>query len=135
MANSSLLKKLQIKSGQRIAIINPPQGYLDELGPLPERTKLAKRVTGTFDLVHLFVKNVAELNKLAPKAIRAVRPDGILWISYPKASSQVETDITRDAGWDVVRQAGLRPVTQIAINEVWSALRFRPIEQVGKTKR
>jgi len=55
-----------------------------------------------------------------------------LWISYPKRSSKVETDITRDVGWDVVYKAGLEGVTQIAIDDTWSALRFRPADRVGK---
>jgi hypothetical protein len=46
--------------------------------------------------------------------------------------SKVKTDLTRDVGWEIVSQAGLRPVTQVSVNEVWSALRFRPVERVGK---
>lgn len=140
MAQSSLIKKLRIKPGQRIIVINPPPGYLDQLGDLPEGVELAEseslalanQAGDTFDFVHLFVKNVAELERLGPSALRAVKHDGLLWISYPKRSSKVETDISRDVGWDVIKEAGLRPVTQVSIDAVWSALRFRPAERVGK---
>ena len=132
MAQSSLIKKLRIKPGQRIIVINPPPGYLDQLGDLPEGVGLANQPEDTFDFVHLFVKNVAELERLGPSALRAVKHDGLLWISYPKRSSKVETDISRDVGWDVIKEAGLRPVTQVSIDAVWSALRFRPVERVGK---
>lgn len=140
MAQSSLIKKLRIKPGQRIIVINPPPGYLDQLGDLPEGVELseseslalANQAGDTFDFVHLFVKNVAELERLGPSALRAVKHDGLLWISYPKRSSKVETDISRDVGWDVIKEAGLRPVTQVSIDAVWSALRFRPAERVGK---
>jgi hypothetical protein len=141
MAQSSLIKKLRIQPGHRVTIINPPPGYLDQLGDLPEGVglaiqpadvELAAEPAGTFDFVHLFVKNIAELERLGPSAVRAVKHDGLLWISYPKRSSKVETDISRDVGWDVIKEAGLKPVTQVSIDAVWSALRFRPAERVGK---
>jgi hypothetical protein len=132
MVQRSLIRKLRIQPGQRITIINPPPGYLDQLGDLPEGVELSNQPERTFDFVHLFVKNIAELERLGPSAVRAVKHDGLLWISYPKRSSKVETDISRDVGWDVIKEAGLRPVTQVSIDAVWSALRFRPAERVGK---
>ena len=67
-------------------------------------------------------------------ALESITYDGVLWISYPKRSSKVKTDLSRDVGWDVVANAGLRPVTQVSVDETWSALRFRPLEQVGKSR-
>lgn len=134
MPISRLAAKLQIKPGQRIVIINPPPGYINELGQLPEGVEMADQPTGKFDFVHLFARNTEELNRLAPKAIRAVSPDGLLWISYPKGSSGIQSDLTRDAGWDILHEAGLENVTQVSINEVWSAGRFRPLEQVSRKK-
>ena len=131
MSKTPLANKLRIQPGQRILILNPPPGYLDGLD-LPEGVELAERPEGTLDFVHLFVKNTAELENLGPTAIKAVKYDGLLWISYPKQSSKVETDLTRDVGWEIMAEAGLRPVTQVSIDDVWSALRFRPVEQVGK---
>lgn len=135
MATTPLSKKLRIQPGQRILILNAPGGYFEELGPLPEDVEMAQAPDGEFDFVHLFVKNVTELERLGPVAIDAVVHDGLLWISYPKKSSKATTDLTRDVGWDVVAEAGLRPVTQVSIDNVWSALRFRPVEQVGKGGR
>jgi hypothetical protein len=132
MAGSSLIKKLYIKPGQRIIIINPPPGYLAELGPLPEGVELAERPEGQFDLVHLFVKNSQELDRLGPIALQAIKYDGLLWISYPKRSSKVETNLTRDVGWDLVKQAGMEAVAQVSIDDIWSATRFRPAGRVGK---
>lgn len=130
MPDTSLIKKLGIKPKQRIIILNAPQGYREQLGTLPSDVELVTTLDGTFDLVHVFVKNKAEVDRYAPMAIQAVKAGGLLWISYPKKSSKVTTDITRDTGWDVVWHAEWRPVTQIAIDEVWSALRFRPISEV-----
>lgn len=134
MADSSLAKKLLIKPGQRMVVINPPPGYLDELGPLPEGVGLADRPEGSFDFVHLFVKDSQELKGLAPVALGAVKRDGLLWISYPKQSSKVKTDITRDTSWEPVRREGFELVSMVSVDEVWSACRFRPTDLVGKKR-
>ena len=129
---SPLSKKLRIDAGHRIRLINPPKGYVKQLGELPEGARIVHKGHGACDFVHVFVRSVAELEELAPEAIRAVKPDGILWMSYPKVSSGVQTDITRDAGWEVMSAYGMRPVAQVAIDGTWSALRFRPKELVGR---
>jgi hypothetical protein len=140
MPPSALAKKLMLKPGQRGLVLNPPTGFAELLGELPEGVDLAFHAQvpaippgpGQADFVHLFVKDRTELAHWAPLALQAVKYDGLLWLSYPKRSSKVPTDITRDTGWDVVRQAGLEPISQISIDDVWSALRFRPSERVGK---
>jgi hypothetical protein len=63
----------------------------------------------------------------------AVEYDGLFWISYPKRSSKVETDLSRDILWEImVADTHLRPVTQVSVDNVWSALRWRPEPEVGK---
>lgn len=121
-----------MQPGQRALILNAPVGYMEELGPLPDDIEFADSAEGECDFVHLFVKDSAEMERLGPVAVEAVKRDGLLWVSYPKRSSKVKTDLSRDKGWDILAQAGLRPVTQISVNEVWSALRWRPRELVGK---
>jgi hypothetical protein len=132
MAKTPLSKRLRMQPGQRALILNAPVGYMEELGPLPDDIEFADSVEGECDFVHLFVKDSAEMERLGPVAVEAVKRDGLLWVSYPKRSSKVKTDLSRDKGWDILAQAGLRPVTQISVNEVWSALRWRPRELVGK---
>lgn len=129
---SPLAKKLRMQPSQRVLILNAPAGYLHELGALPEGVSVVTEPNGEFDFVQLFVSSRAELERLGPVALQAVKYDGLLWLCYPKQSAGVKTDITRDVGWDGILQAGLRPVTQVAINATWSALRFRPVEKVGK---
>ncbi len=135
MVDGSLAKKLLIRPGQTLIIINPPPGYLDELGPLPEGVEIAEQPDGPFDVVHLFVSNTEEAARLAPAALRSVKRDGVFWISYPKQTSKTKTDITRDKGWETVKSAGFEPVTQVSINEVWSALRFRPSQLVKRSAK
>jgi len=132
LAKALLVKKLRIQPGQRLLILNPPSGYIESLGDLPEGVEVSEKPEGKFDFVHLFVRDSTEFADLSPKAMDVVKYDGLLWISYPKRSSKVATDLTRDVMWDLVADTGLRPVTQVSIDEVWSALRFRPVEMVGK---
>lgn len=127
---AALHKKLRLLPGSRAYILNAPAGLIDSLAPLPAGVVVELQPVGTYDFVQLFVKNRAELEALSPAAFAAVKYDGILWVCYPKGSSGVETDINRDSLWKLIAPSGLRPVTQIAIDAVWSGLRFRPIEAV-----
>jgi hypothetical protein len=77
------------------------------------------------------VKDSAELNRFAKKAINAIKHDGLLWICYPKGSSKMKSDLNRDVIWELLKQHGLLGVSLISIDEVWSAMRFRPAEKVG----
>jgi hypothetical protein len=130
MTENALIKKLQLKPGLRALFLNAPQGYVESLSPLSNRMTLVDGPSGTLDFVQLFVRDSTELAALAPTALAAIKPSGVLWITYPKQSSKVKTDLTRDRGWEPVTAGGLRPVTQIAIDATWSALRWRPIELV-----
>jgi len=132
--SSPLAKKLQIKPGHRVAVVNVPDGYMSLIEPLPDGATLvpAAEADGACDAVLLFARSVADLEAHAPLALSAVRYDGLLWGAYPKKTADVKTDINRDHGWDAFNKAGIRPVTQIAIDETWSALRWRPLDKVGK---
>ena len=130
MPDNPLIKKLQVKPGQRALFLHTPQGYVESLGALPESVALVDGPPGTLDFVQLFVRDSAELAAYAPVALAAIKRDGVFWISYPKKSSGIVSDLTRDEGWAPITAAGLRPVTQIAVDETWSAVRWRPIELV-----
>ncbi len=128
MPESSLAKKMKLKSGQRAVVVNAPAGYLKALSPLPSRVEAAEKLQGKFDWVQVFVKNKAELDKLIPKVVRALKPDGLLWISFPKGTSRIQTDLTRDKGWEAVQQADLKWVNLISVDETWSAFSLRPYQ-------
>lgn len=135
MPNSTLAKKLLIKPGHRVAVFNAPPGYLDELTATSEAAVVADPPDGSFDVVHLFVGDVEELNRLGPTAIGASKPDAVIWISYPKQSSKRKSNLTRDVGWDSIHEAGLIGVSLVSIDEVWSAMRFRPAERYSAGQR
>jgi hypothetical protein len=131
MSPATVIQKLRLGAGQKALVLNAPQGFLESLGELPEGTTLSGEPGGTFDFVQAFVTSQAELLHLAPVAAQAVKHDGLLWMCYPKLSSKLKGDLSRDTVWKLMKPTGLRPVTQIAIDETWSALRFRPASLVG----
>ena len=116
-----LSAKLQIKPGSKVAILAVP-------GDGPELTGLGDAVAdpAAADVVIMFVKNREELaSAAAAPALDAARADKLTWIAYPKAG-KLGTDLNRDILGASLAAAGIQPVRQIAIDEVWSALRFRP---------
>jgi hypothetical protein len=123
--DTSLTSKLQLKPGLKLAVLNAPSGYYDQLKAALSENTLTSR-TGKADAVLLFAASVAELNKYAAAAIGCVRTDGLVWMAYPKGTSKIETDLNRDHGWEVVVRAGLEGVRLVAIDDTWSAMRFRP---------
>lgn len=125
--------KLKLKAGHRAALINAPRGYRAELGRMPGVVFRA-RPDGTFDWIQVFARNRAELRRLAPRAVRALGPDGLLWISFPKGTSPLQTDLTRDKGWEPLRRFDLKWVTLVSVNETWSAFAVRWY-RVGEARR
>ena len=134
MATSPLATKMKLKPGFQAAIIAAPDDYLKELTPLPSGVTVSADLKGKYDWIQVFVKSKTELEKLAPTAIRALKPESILWISFPKGSSKIQTDLTRDKGWDVLQKSNLKWITLIAVNETWSAFAMRPYKS-GEAKQ
>lgn len=119
---TTLKKKLQIRDGM--------QGQVSGVPASVDLEDVPRQVQGE-DFVIVFVQSVADLEQLAAKVIASVHDDGLVWFCYPKKSSRLKTDITRDHGWQVLRDLGFRPVRQVAIDSTWSALRFRQNEKVA----
>jgi hypothetical protein len=134
MAVNPLNKKLLIKAGHTVGIFNRPSGYEKFIDPLPVGAMQGSG-PGPFDCVLCFTGSKAEVDILAPFAMKAVKPGGALWLCYPKGTSGVKTDINRDTGWDVLKKAGWEVVAQVAIDEKWTGSRFRPSGEVKTTKR
>jgi len=129
VAISPLAKKLQVKPGKHWLLFNAPANYLTLLEPLPEGTTISYEAKGSFDGVQLFVKNNTELVENLKVVVPILRPDTILWIIYPKKSSGIESDLEMMSSWDELGKYGLGGVAAAAVDETWTALRFRPKEQ------
>ena len=127
-----LAKRMQVKAGQRILAVNAPRDYAALLGDLPEGARLVTRGDPAgADHVHVFVRDSGDVARLGPKAIAGAEGGAVTWIAYPKRTSGVETDITRDRGWDAVTGA-IDAVSQVAVDDTWSALRFKPVAEAGR---
>ena len=131
--SAALIKKLRLLPGTSGLILNPPEWYIEMLkADLPDDIQITSEVDGKYGFVQLFINDSAEFVGLSASALNAIEYDGVFWLSYPKKSAKVESDLSREVVWEMMSNSGLRPVTQISIDKVWSALRFRPVEQVGK---
>jgi hypothetical protein len=127
-----LIKKLKIDAGQRVLILNSPADYIKKLGKLPENVAITNKLNGKFNIVQIFTKNVKELKKLTPKAIKALKPNGLIWISFPKGSSKIQTDLSRDSGWESIEKTNLKWIALISVNDMWSAFALRKPAQPTK---
>jgi hypothetical protein len=134
---SHLAKKLRLELNHRVAILNAPVGYLESLAPAPSDLHTELQPNDTFDAVQLFVNGVEELHDFGPGAIRAVRHEGLLWITYPKGgTTRGVTDLpatpwwgTRDVLGEITGETGFKPVALVKIDDSWTALRFTRGEQ------
>lgn len=124
-SGTPLPKKLGIKPGGRVLLVEAPEGLEAELEPLPEGATLRRKSQGgPFDVILLFVERHADLKRRLPGLARNLVPNGGLWVGYPKKSSGVATDLVFD---DVQREGldlGLVDNKICAIDEVWTGLRF-----------
>ena len=125
MITNPLLKKLRLPAGGRAAFVNAPPGYVESLG-LPAGVAITDTVDARCDFAQIFVRDSGELAAVIDGVLARVRPDCVLWFCYPKQSSGVPSDLTRDEGWAALSAAGWRGIASVAIDAVWSGVRFRP---------
>ena len=120
----TLPEKLGIKEGARIALVGAPDGYAATLGALPPRVTLATRTAASLDLIQCFVTRRADLERRIGGLKRRLRPAGALWVSWPKGSSGVATDLNENVVREIALQNGLVDVKVCAVDEVWSGLKL-----------
>lgn len=123
-SGTPLAKKLGIKAGHSVALLNAPRGFRATLVGVPPDVKFTERVNSAHDVVHFFTRSKAELVKDLPKLGRKIAQDGMIWVSWPKKASKVETDITEDVVRDLALKNGLVDVKVCAVDEVWSGLKL-----------
>lgn len=122
-----LIKKLRYKQGPAL-VINPPEGYI--LG-----IETDKAASEHFEFIQLFVNNSEDVRKWLPDALPLLNEDALFWITYPKQSSKVKTDINRDSLFKLVQDLSpFRAVNNVSVDDKWSALRFRHQDKVKSKK-
>jgi hypothetical protein len=119
-----VVQKLGIKPGFRIFTAGAPAAYGDIVGALPAEVTIVTRLGAPVDMIHVFATEAAALGDKLAIYRDAIEPDGMVWVSWPKKSSGVATDLTDQ----VVREAGLKlglvDIKVCAIDDTWSALKF-----------
>jgi Protein of unknown function (DUF3052) len=123
-SGTPLPKKLGIKEGFRAALFNAPANVKRELKDSLAACQIGRDGRGPLDFAILFVKNQAELKKEFVRLAKQLSPAGMLWISWPKKSSGVATDLDENKVRDIGLAAGLVDVRVCAVDEVWSGLKF-----------
>lgn len=123
-SGTPLNQKLGIKAESRVALLDAPEGFEDELAPLPPGVRIVRRLPSQVDVALLFVTERRRLERRFPAVAAAVRPAGAFWVAWPKRSSKVPTDLTEDVLREVGLPQGLVDNKVCAVTDVWSGLRF-----------
>lgn len=123
-ADKPAASKLGLKPGTRVAIVGAPAGYSEQLRHDLEDIRLLTLYARELDLVHLFARDRRRLERQLPRAQRAIRQDGVLWISWPKKTSRLHADLDEYQVRAMGLAAGLVDVKVAAIDEDWSGLKF-----------
>ncbi len=133
---STIAQKLKIKSGDVMLTLNAPSNFKKGLEGLPTDVT----ITGSgkdYNQVHWFVMNRAQMEKEMSKVMKLVKPEVIVWVYYPKGTSKIQTDLTRDKGWDCLLVEGdkLTWISLISFDDTWSTFGFRAKTDADKKKQ
>jgi hypothetical protein len=132
MLFKEILRKIRLSPGASALILNAPPEYLELLRAIDFDTHPDKIKQGKYDFVQVFGSERSILMQLVKEHSESGKYDCLFWICYPKGGGKIKSDLNRNVVWDIVQSVGMQCVTQIAIDETWSALRCRPKEMVGK---
>ncbi len=123
-SGTPLEKKLGIKNGFKIKIVNEPEGYFNLFADLPaDLKKIIDRKTKK-DFIHYFVKSSSQLNKEIKHLKQEIEQNGTIWVSWPKTAAKVETDLNGNIVREIGLRNGLVDIKVCAVNEIWSGLKF-----------
>ena len=132
MNSTNIFKKLRFDESKKSLIINAPVECEKLLAGINFDKEYNSSNTATYDFVQIFATSQSELENIVTQIFSSGKHDCLFWICYPKGGGKIKSDIKRETVWKAFEIANLRPVSQIAIDETWSALRGRPFEKVGK---
>jgi hypothetical protein len=123
-SGTTLVRKLGLKHGSTFFVHGAPEAYFDWLFPLPESLKVRTALRGPLDFVHLFELKRSSFEKHFLQAKKVLSRDGVIWISWPKKSSGVSSELDENIIRDFGLEQGLVDVKVCAVNEIWSGLKF-----------
>ena len=123
-SGTPLAKKLGIKDGFHIKLVNAPDYYLSLFTDLPPNLYFDDPGNTGLDFIHFFTKSTAEYKALLIELKKQIRPNGMVWISWPKKASKVPTDVTEDIIRNYAIEIGLVDIKVCAVDETWSGLKL-----------
>ena len=123
-SGTPLAKKLGIKAGYKIRLVNQPDYYFALFTDMPDDIILLTEKKSNKNLIHYFTKEAADLYKDIISLRNEIYPNGMIWISWPKKTSKIKTDITEDLIRSIALANGLVDIKVCAIDEIWSALKL-----------
>ena len=132
---SSTAQKLKIKEGDILLTLHAPAEFKKNLGPVPAGVKIITDGK-QYNQLHWFVSNKAQVEKETKKILPLIKDNVVCWIYYPKGSSKIQTDLSRDKGWDALlaHSENLTWLSLIAFDDTWSAFAFRLKNDTDKKK-
>jgi hypothetical protein len=123
-SGTPLAKKLGIKERTNIVAVGAPRGYRQLLEPLPASVRFSTKVDRTTGLVHIFSTKKSQLSIALATYRNKMDPQGVIWVSWPKKSAKVPTEITEDIVREVALPLGFVDVKVCAVDELWSGLKL-----------
>ncbi|MBI9071690.1 MAG: hypothetical protein JEY94_08820 [Melioribacteraceae bacterium] len=135
---NAVFKKMNFKDYEKLYVLNTPKEFKPNLEEMAEITTVKKspNCKQQYEFILVFVKTKEDIIKYTPKITGKLIGDSVLWFAYPKKTSRnYKSDITRDDGWQPLGKLGFEPVRMIAIDDDWSALRFKNVEYIKTMKR
>jgi Protein of unknown function (DUF3052) len=123
-SGTPLAKKLGIGTGHRLWLVHAPANYDALVSPLPDGVRVVSRPSQSTDVAHVFTSQRRDLEKMLRTARSALKPDAAIWVSWPKKSSTVPTDITEDVIREVALPMGFVDIKVCAVDDTWSGLKL-----------
>ncbi len=132
---NSIARKLKINKGDSLLTLNAPSDFKHGLTGLPEDVRISS-IGKEYNQVHWFVMGRAQLEREMSKVMKLVKDNVIVWVYYPKVTSKIQTDLTRDRGWDCLLKEGnkLTWISLISFNDTWSVFGFRAKNEADRKK-
>jgi hypothetical protein len=123
-SDTPLATKLGVRTGSKVVLIGAPDGYRESLAPLPRDVRFASKITRTADIVQVFTTQKAELQSTLAVCRKTLKPTAAVWISWPKKSAKVPSQVTEDIVREIALPLGFVDVKVCAVDTVWSGLKL-----------
>jgi hypothetical protein len=114
-----------MKENYVVLLVNEPEGYKARLGKLPKNVSLVSKPSGQVDFIQVFISSKSDLESQLGRLKAFLKPQGLLWVTYPKGTSKKNADVNRDIIREYAESIGLQAVALVAVDETWSALRLK----------